>query len=277
MKPKLIILCTLAFFAATRLKAQSRIIDTLLSNGSYNSHFRVIGGSGIPILFESGGGDDGSVWNSLLIDLHKKLSAPLITYDRAGFGKSGLDISKTDIVDEVQQLKISLKKLGFGGKVFLVSHSLGGSYSILFAARNPDKAVGGVFIDINTPCFMTKEKSNEIKLSYKAQLESLKKERPGVYYLLTNYATTNQKAAEAASKLRMPITVIGSEYPPYKGADSLIWKNCLKSFATERPNRRYILAKKTGHYVFLQSPELVVREIVNLYKKVSRKQKAISH
>lgn len=258
----------LALFVATSFKAHGQVIDTLTNNGSNHTHFRIIKGRGVPILFESGGGDEGGVWNALLMDLHKKLNAPLITYDRAGFGKSSLDTSKTDIVSEVHTLEIGLKKLGFNGRVFLVAHSLGGSYSMVFAARNAAKTLGGVFIDINTPCFMTAEKSKEIELSYSAQLPTLKKEKPGVYYLLSNYTATNQKAAEAAKKIKMPLTLIGSDHPPYKGADSLAWKNCLQSFAAERPNRKYILAKHSGHYVFLQSPKLVVREIVDLYRKV---------
>jgi hypothetical protein len=47
------------------------------------------------------------------------------------------------------------------------------------------------------------------------------------------------------------------------------WKNCLKAFATERPNRKYILAKNTHHYVFMDDPLLVVNETILLYKKVS--------
>jgi pimeloyl-ACP methyl ester carboxylesterase len=115
---------------------------------------------------------------------------------------------------------------------------------------------------------MTVEKTKEIQQSYRSQLATFRKERPGVYFLLSNYEITNQKMREAAPEVNMPITVIGSDHPPYTGADSLIWKNCLKSFAMERPNRKYILATNTSHYVFLQNPKLVVKEIVTLYQKV---------
>lgn len=272
MKLKTLIFCIIALlFTAKIVEAQAQIIDTIVNAGNYNLHFHIIKGNGVPIVFESGGGDDGSVWDSLLTDLHKSVSAPLITYDRAGFGKSGLDTDRLNITNEVQSLETGLKKLGFNKKYFLVAHSLGGSYSIVFAARNSDKVTGGVFIDINTPCFMTADRSKEIQHSYSAQLPALKKERPGVYFLLSNYGITNQRMAEAAPKITMPITVIGSDHPPYKGADSLIWKNCLRSFAMERPNRKYILAKNTSHYVFIQSQKLVVGEIAALYKKVCYK------
>ena len=264
------IITVLLWFVFFTMTMQAQEIDTLVDVGGYKLHFHVIKGIGTPVVFESGGGDDGSVWQPLVGDLHKKLNAPLVTYDRAGFGKSGIDTSGLNIISEVQKLETGLKKLGFDKSYFLVAHSLGGSYSMVFAARNPTKVKGAVFIDVNTPCFMTVQKTKEILGSYSSQLATFKKERPGVYFLLSNYEITNQKMREAAPKLNVPITVIGSDHPPYQGADSLLWKNCLKSFALEGKNRKYILATNTGHYVFKQNPELVTKEIITLYQDVCR-------
>lgn len=254
-------------FSATAAQAQQ--MDTVVDIGGYNLHFRIIKGTGTPILFESGGGDDGSVWDSLAANLHKMLDAPLITYDREGFGRSDLDTSAT-IVTEVRRLETGLKDLGFHNNYFLVAHSLGGCYSMVFTARNQAKVKGAVFIDISTPCFMTVEKTKEIQQSYNPRLAIFRKERPGVYFLLGHYETTLREMREAAPKVNMPITVIGSDHPPYQGADSLAWKNCVKSFGMERPNRKYILAANTGHYVFLDAPKLVADEILTLYQKVCR-------
>ena len=264
-----IIIALICFVLFTRV-GQAQEIDTLVDVGGYKLHFHIKKGKGVPIVFESGGGDDGSVWQPLLGNLYKSLGATLVTYDRAGFGKSGIDTAGLNIITEVQKLEKGLKKLGFAKSCFLVAHSLGGSYSMVFAARNQREVKGAVFIDINTPCFMTVQKTREIQSSYSSQLPTFKKERPGVYFLLSNYEITNNEMREAAPKIRMPITVIGADHPPYQGADSMLWKNCLKSFAMERPNRKYILATNTGHYVFRDSPDVVAREIVSLYKDVCR-------
>lgn len=218
------IITVLLCFVCFTMTIQAQEIDTLVDVGGYKLHFHVIKGIGTPVIFESGGGDDGNVWQPLVADLHQKLNAPLITYDRAGFGKSGIDTS------------------GWA-----------------------------VFIDINTPCFMTEEKTREIQQSYGAQLPTFKKERPGVYFLLANYQITNQRMREAAPKVNMPIIVVASDHPPYRGADSLLWKNCLKSFVLKRKNRKYKLATNTSHYVFKENPELVLKEIVTLYQDVCLK------
>ncbi|RFZ90135.1 alpha/beta hydrolase [Mucilaginibacter conchicola] len=271
MKPKTIILCILTLFCAGNLKAQTRVLDTLINVGTYNLHFHIIKGKGLPILFESGGGDGGAVWDSITTLLHKRLGATLITYDRPGFGKSGLDTNKVGVVNDIEGLEVGLTKLGFDKKLFMVAHSLGGSYTMVFSARHPGLIKGAVFIDTSTPCYVTPKKSEEVLASYATKMDSFKRELPGVYYLLKSYAETGLRAAEAAPKAKMPITVIGSDVPPFKSSDNLAWKNCLRLFANERPNRKYILAKNTHHYVFFDDPLLVAREIVILYNKVRYK------
>ena len=265
---KLIILVTFILLTSI-LKSNSQTLDTVMKTSNYSLHFNIIKGNGVPILFESGGGDDGQVWNNLLTLIHQEIVATLITYDRVGFGKSPLDTVGLNITTEVESLEEGLKKLGYGSNYFLVSHSLGGSYAMVFASRNKGKVTGGVFIDVNTPCFMTEENTKKIIAAYDPELSTLKKEKPGVYYLLKYYQLNNRKMLEAARTLNIPLTVIGSDIPPYKGTDSLKWKNCLREFALKRPNRKYIMAKHTGHYVFFDDPKLVTKEIISLYRSSS--------
>ncbi|MFC3199551.1 alpha/beta fold hydrolase [Parapedobacter deserti] len=98
--------------------------DTLINVGNYQLHFNVTPGVGIPIIFESGAGNDGSVWNEVCKRLRQHIGSPLVTYDRAGFGASGIDNNQIDITSEVNDLQICLKQLKFDGAYFLVAHSL---------------------------------------------------------------------------------------------------------------------------------------------------------
>jgi len=49
---------------------QNEVLDTLVDIGGYNMHFSIIKGEGTPILFESGAGNDGSVWKAIAKDVH---------------------------------------------------------------------------------------------------------------------------------------------------------------------------------------------------------------
>ncbi|TWR24482.1 alpha/beta hydrolase [Mucilaginibacter achroorhodeus] len=250
MKLKTILICIYAFVCAGFVKAQAQVLDTMVNTGTYSLHFHIIKGKGLPILFESGGCDGATVWDGITAMLHKDLNATLITYDRPGFGKSGLDTNKVGVINDIEGLEVGLKKLGFDKRLFMVTHSLGGSYTMVFSARHPGLIRGAIFIDTSTPCYVTPQKSQEVLTSYATKMDSFKRELPGVYYLLKSYAETGLRAAEAAPKAKMPITVIGSDVPPFNSSDNQAWKNCLRLFATERPNRKYILAKNTHRCVF---------------------------
>jgi pimeloyl-ACP methyl ester carboxylesterase len=265
-KDNMKILFVIVFCNCISLIVRSQTIDTLIDVGGYRLHFNITPGKGVPVLFESGGGDDGSVWNDLTKAVHDSIGATLITYDRAGTGKSEIDTAAVNILNEVKGLETALTKLGYANKLFLVAHSLGGSYAILYSSRNSKKVTGCVFIDINLPCFMTKQKVKETRDSYANMMDMLKREKIGVYYLLKNYENTNDLMRATKFPSNIPSTIIGSDFPPFKGVDSIKWKSCLKSFGM-LPNHRYVLGKNTGHYVFKDNPPLVVDEIIRLYRK----------
>ena len=139
-----------------------------------------------------------------------------------------------------------------------------------FASRNSKKVKGGVFIDIVSPCFMTKEKAREVEGLFSDSLDAIKKESLGFYYIVKNYENTSEVMKVAARTLNIPLTIICSDTPPWTGIDSVNWKRCLKEFAESSSNRRFILAKNCGHYVFVDNPSLVIGEIVRQYRKLTQ-------
>lgn len=252
------------------LKAKSQAVDTMVDAGGYKLHFNIIKGSGVPILFESGGGHDGTVWNDIVKRLHGSTNATLITYDRAGMGKSGIDTTHINILGEVQGLQKALKNLGYTKSIFLVAHSFGGAYATLFSSKAENQVKGAVFIDITLPCFMTPEKAKEMTEPYNKELPDIKEKTIGTYYLLLNYAKSTDLLRKTQFPSTVPATIISSDTSPYTGRDSIVWKSCQKSFG-ELPNHHYIMAEKTSHYVYLNNPELVTNEILKLYKLISVK------
>src|SRR5205085_2729973 len=107
------------------------------------------------ILFEAGGGDNSTVWNEIAQEIAKITDATIITYDRVGLGKS--DARNLTIEGEIRGLETALKKLGFQKKIMIVSHSLGGFYTTIYASHHPKDVPAIVFIDANLPCFFSEE------------------------------------------------------------------------------------------------------------------------
>lgn len=75
---------------------------------------------------------------------------------------------------------------------------------------------------------------------------------------------------KASKSLKMPMTIICADIPPFQGSESVRWKQCMKKFASHYPNRKYLLAKNAGHYIFIDSPKIVIDEIINRYNEKNK-------
>jgi len=252
-------------------KCLAQEIDTLINIGNYQLHFNITKGIGVPIFFEAGAGNDGSIWDTIIKPLYDSLGTTLIRYDRQGFGKSGIDTNNLSIIDEIKGFEAAMSKMGFGKKLFFVAHSLGGNYAMVFNNRNKGKVIGGVLIDNPSPCFMTDKKAAEVKALYWDSREEIKKESLGFYYIVKNYMATSKAMRDAARFMTLPLTIICSDSTPFENKERIIWKNCLKNFANEAPNRRFLMADNCGHYVFFDNPTFVINAIIRQYRSLIKK------
>lgn len=249
---------------------QAQTIDTLINVGNHKLHFNIIKGKGTPILFEAGNGDDGSVWQSITNETHKQTKATIITYDRAGLGKSEVDTTKISFQNEIKDLETALKKLGVSKKVFIVCHSFGGYYASLFTYQNLKKVKGVVCIDIATPCFFTKKWSDEFIQTIKEEdWKMIKQYKPGLFYTLKNFSNTAEFMQDKFLNSKTPVTMIMAEniQPMIRENEKEKWINCCKELG-RMPNHNFVITKNADHKVWEKNPTIVIEEIVKLYKKV---------
>ncbi|MBC3789010.1 alpha/beta fold hydrolase [Spirosoma utsteinense] len=129
-------------------------LDTIVDAGPYQLHFRILKGNKPPILFESGGGQDASQWDSIATAIHQRLQATVITYDRAGFGQSSFDTAGYTILQEIKSLESALHQFGYSNSnLLLVGHSLGAFYNRVYAARHPAQVKGIILVDPRVPSY----------------------------------------------------------------------------------------------------------------------------
>lgn len=262
----------LAISVCSPSSGNAQNIDTLIDVGGYHLHFHIIKGKGIPILFESGGGNDGTVWHGILTPLSTITGATLITYDRPGFGKSGIDTNKHGILNGVKDLETGLKKLGYGGAIMLVAHSLGGFYATLYASRNPEMVKAAVLFDANYMCFYTDKRVKATQAIIDKQVKS-KDNGLGNYYISIDFLNTINTMQKVSFPLTIPVTDIVSDKTPFSDSTDIgDWKRCHQEFSTLAPNRKGLAAYGTGHYIFLDNPSLAVDAIVMQYAGLVDKQ-----
>jgi len=255
--------------------------DTLVDVGTHKLHFRIIKGNGTPILFESGAGDDGSVWDTLIKPLTQITGTTLITYDRAGCGKSTIDNVPADslkhgILDDFADLETALEKLGYNKQIMLVSHSYGGYYSTLYSVKHPDLVKSIVLIDVNLNFYdkLTaidsadgEEQANETKASHNWWL----------YYASVNFPHTAKLMSTLTIPKSIPVVLFTSGIPPFDdSADVEHWKTCHTNFVARHPLSIGLTAYGCGHYIWRDNPGLITCTIARSYAEISDdKQKSI--
>ena len=249
--------------------SQVKVIDTLVNVGGYNMNFYIIKGQGNPILFESGAGDNGLVWEELAKDVYEVTGTTVIYYDRSGFGKSELNPyhSKDEefgIENGILELETSLKKIGFFNNLILVSHSYGGFYTTLLSARNPEKILYNIRVDANLAGQYTEDIF--VKAAEDNSIQDMKDQHLGMYYLGSNFENTVSLMWEIEYPKSVPAIDIVSPIQRHHTDDE--WNLLIKThedFIKAESNRTGIIASGSGHYIFKDNPGLVFNAIVKAY------------
>jgi len=270
---KMLAALMLGLVALAAQQAHSQETDVDLAVRGDKLHFHVYKGEGLPILFEAGGGDDSTVWAGIAKPLHDITGATLITYDRAGFGRSELDgrnqsVEAHGIENGVGELDEALHQLGYDGKVMLVAHSYGALYATLYASKHPQRVKAAVLVDGSTACWFSEGWMKDFVR------EQGDKKPPasgslGSYYQSKNLPKTVAIVRAQAFPTSIPVIDLVSDHPPFSSdADISRWKDCHRAFVRTAPNRLGITAYGAGHYIYRDNPLLVIQAIVKSYAGV---------
>ncbi len=119
--------------------------DAMVKVGAEQLHV-VQGGSGrFTVVFEAGFASDLSVWRKVMPEAAKH--ARVLAYSRAGTGRSPARATPLGLEQSAAEFEQMLAASGAQPPYILVGHSYGGFLIRYFAARNPAKVAGMVFVD----------------------------------------------------------------------------------------------------------------------------------
>ncbi|MFC9678998.1 alpha/beta fold hydrolase [Streptomyces sp. NPDC056948] len=243
----------------------------MIDNGGHRLAFHVTQGHGSTVVLDSGGGEDSSYWKDLVPRLHAATGATVITYDRAGLGKSDVVPGPWKVESAVSDLKSGLRQLGVTKNVTLVSHSQAGAIATYFARGNPTMLSGAVLVDANLPPFFTDEEIARLVALSRPQVDAAKKDpdRPRNRQLIStaqSFVSTNKAYHKLTWPDAVPATVVVSEKTPFDGSpeDAQRWRDAAASFVQDGPHRKLVTAKGTSHDVPKDRPDLILKEIENM-------------
>ncbi|MFK7924654.1 MAG: alpha/beta fold hydrolase [Bacteroidia bacterium] len=273
MKAK-ICLGLIGVFLLNPFQSRSQDIDTLLDVGGYRLHFVIWEGEGTPILLESGGGNDASIWTSFANEIHAITNSPIITYDRAGYGQSEYDPSLADdqksLIDYgVRELEKGITKLGFEQDIIFVGHSYGGFYAAYFAHKYPDRIKGMVLIDVNHVCYYTEEYVQCLKTERTdAWLNNIKSLSEPVYYECLSFYETIEHMRGIEISPMIPVIDLVAGDPPFDAENDARWHACHAAFVEGSPQREGIIAADCEHYLHFDNRSLAINAIIKIYCQV---------
>ncbi len=237
-------------------------------SGEISYYFRP--GNGPTIVFQSGLGDNKSVWSDVLHAL--PLTTPVFAYDRPGYGDSPGVNGARDACTISEELHNLLKSEKIPPPYVIVGHSLGGLYAYCFAERYPFEVSGLVLIDPTHPKHwqqmqtLAPIQSTLIKiLRVTSFSRAARQEFDGQETCLENL--------ENKAPLNTPTKLL------FSGKFSFLEKGAFESMIRElraQWAQKFIDSSQqevttSGHYIQNETPEIVAQSIQKLVEKENRK------
>lgn len=118
--------------------------ENMIDVGGRKLHCCVYGNGSPTVVLVSGLEAPQAYWNSVVPDLAAKTT--VVTYDRAGVGKSELGDLPAHAEQSAKDLQVMLGKLDVPRPYILVGHSFGGNVVRLFASMYPEN-MGGLILE----------------------------------------------------------------------------------------------------------------------------------
>ncbi len=258
--------------------AEPVVSEKMIKVGPVSLFFRVYAGGTPTILLESGGGDDSSQWTVFAPALAKATGATVVTYDRAGFGKSDLPETPYDLAQETDWLFAALKQLGLDKDLILAGHSYGGLLIRHEAATHPGAVRGLVFIDPFTVelvdllgldfCNKTQGlgKLRNVSAEEYAKLGKTEKAdlRMGGYPNGSNLGPKVDLVRPLAVPEGIPIRVLTSGQAWLPEMLKKPWREAHEKFAASMPGAKFVIAADSDHMISQRQPDLVIKALAEV-------------
>lgn len=270
----LVILALCIFFGLFDCAKKNPFGQLTLRVKGKNQHV-FLSGEGSPIVvFITGAGSNLEDFDPVQKEISK--ATRTFSYDKAGIGKSEMIDGPRTIENMTSELLSLLEQTGIENDILLVGHSLGGFVARDFLAKYPEKVIGMVLIDPGNEYFTERvlltfpeEKRSHLDslihtpnpnspIGFQAEIES---RRSWDVYMRNNKVSSS-----------VPIVLIESAHIDESNLLTKevvgIKQNLNKDFQRQMSDLKIITTEKSGHFIQLDEPELVIKTILDILMKL---------
>jgi pimeloyl-ACP methyl ester carboxylesterase len=220
------------------------------------------------VVFESGLGNDHTVWNEN--DVASKINGDLdvLVYDRAGYGRSEKGPGPRDIARLRSELDSVINKFSNGRKVILIGHSLGGLIIRDYAIKNPLKTAALLFVDPSHEFYNRPSQVQEDAL-YEASKNASGADF-GATLEVREFIEDLQYTSTLPSLPNVPVIVLTSmqEDPTHSPADKKAFYDAHELLKKGVTDFTHITTTKAGHFIMIDEPALIIDNFRLLISKL---------
>ena len=230
--------------------------------GGHKLRLRVAGTGTPTVVLDYGLGGSIEEWNDVFPEVAR--FARVVTYDRAGYGKSEAGPEPRSHAQIATELHALLHRANIAPPYVLVGHSLGGANIRAFAHLFKDEVAGLVFVDPFNVNIFTSQSEKEREAAMAQQEAALKDAPAGVQAEWKFLKGENQnnfpqlRSFGAPPDVPMMVLVAGRERPPH-------WvKSVLDEYGTwvaEASEGSLVVTPESRHYIQRDDPALVISAI----------------
>jgi pimeloyl-ACP methyl ester carboxylesterase len=241
-------------------------------------------GKGSPTLvMESGGGETAALWDGILPELAKQTR--VISYSRAGFGRSSASANPGSPQLSVSELHQLLQALGEKGPVVIAGHSWGGLLARLYASEFPEEVAGLVLIDGSHEAVFARWEAAKPGLKLADSIRAKASQLPANIRDISEQYLRVQAAQRVEGMKPLPdfpLAVITglkpcpleSEWYCRDPKALEIWRQLHDEWAARSTSSLRIVSARTGHYVMYDQPQLIVDAVRFVLSQVRAKAEA---
>lgn len=240
------------------------------------SLFMRLAGQGQPIvILEAGAGEDSTTWNDIIPAVAQ--FSQVMAYDRAGSGRSAARPTPRTALHLVNDLHALLQASQLQGPYLLVGHSLGALLCRLYTQQYRDAVAGLVLLDGPHPdqgkrftTALTQAGWQEHEL-IRPILQMASGVAPERHPEGLDFAQSLAQVDQTQTFGDLPLVIVSSGKPHAEAMPDLpaqaalafdrTWNTMQGELATLSTRGVHLTARKSGHYIHCDDPELVVETI----------------
>jgi pimeloyl-ACP methyl ester carboxylesterase len=202
----------------------------------------------VPVVFQAGGDDPGTVWDGLVTALGPNVLT--CVFDRPGVSPSAPSPTLLTPRSVANTLAATLAQAHVGPRVILVGHSLGGINVLVFGADHPDQVAGAVLFDPSEADFSESIHGDSLIAGYGYA--------PQAEYAQIR-AVTRWPNVPLVVLSRDPAKAVADNQDT--AAQEQIWVAGARKYAALSREGTRVVVPGASHYVYLDAPKVAAGAI----------------